>query len=961
MKLGLLPVTAYLSLCRAAILTDLPDVLKSISSSIFPDLKVIAQDIYEHPEVSKSEFRAHHDVFNYFTVAEPDIWKVMAHAFNEPTPWVLDFVNIPDGTMFHSEDDIPVISFLAEYDTLLSLGHACGHHLIALNGLAAASISRQALIDLNIPGGIRVIGCPDEEDTAGKQRLEVAGHLAADTHFEVDKKAYEALTKITDLAGTLPGNSSTASPVENVGMCTSNVVQTQIQFGVAGLSLRDVKNIVDGILDATYVGVNYTTREVVNDPSGAALTIDGPGGRSSESLKSPLRLSIETFRHLSTSKGDAVSFFLPENTTVMQLDITVSVQTQYTSDQDAVTVAAKDVIADSASKISTDLQYHALKVDPVIGNMFLDLMHGNDYGEPDWLISTVAPAATDASFVQRAELDSATHALIGARMQENDVKNQAQAKDSLGSYMLAVFSVVLSAFASREEADDNQVELRTEHHVPVTCFRKPWPKLASQWQPPAIDDNMADEDAPTQAPQDGAASDISQRLTASEAAPATPAAAAASPAPSSASSQARPHYTPQFSATTEMILKRIRAGSGGLSSAISSASTAGTINKRTYEDAKRRLVMNMNTSIAIPMPASAPDPPPRSQPRSTPVLAPARAPVLPKVEIKPESSMPAPRPRGRPPKLDKKGKAPRGAKRKRGQDDDEGSSVLSEPPDSGEDDEYQEATPTMTKSGRQVLKPPQFNPATESSAGKRKHYGKRTAEQALCKVCTRGLSPANNQIVFCDGCNLCWHQMCHDPYIDDEFVSDESRSWFCRSCLAKREKHLAKKKSVDGYKGMSWASKSADQRRAYLSGLLQGQLVNLVMYSLELHPDLPVFPEGNAPRRGRPPAGSQVMALPASPGPIHYTQSVSTPNGSSASGSHKNGKMDRTARERSEDIPPAWPHVGSGVLAGINLNEDDFEDNNDFESFSVATYDTKTGKKIVENGMPSSGQEAAAS
>ncbi|KAK9419919.1 hypothetical protein SUNI508_06925 [Seiridium unicorne] len=471
---------------------------------------------------------------------------------------------------------------------------------------------------------------------------------------------------------------------------------------------------------------------------------------------------------------------------------------------------------------------------------------------------------------------------------------------------------------------------------------------------------MADEDAPTQAPQDGAASDISQRVTASEAAPATPA-AAASPAPSSASSQARPHYTPQFSATTEMILKRIRAGSGGLSSAISSASTAGTINKRTYEDAKRRLVMSMNTSIAIPMPASAPDPPPRSQPRSTPVLAPARAPVLPKVEIKPESSMSAPRPRGRPPKLDKKGKAPRGAKRKRGQDDDEGSSVLSEPPDSGEDDEYQEATPTMTKSGRQVLKPPQFNPATESSAGKRKHYGKRTAEQALCKVCTRGLSPANNQIVFCDGCNLCWHQMCHDPYIDDEFVSDESRSWFCRSCLAKREKHLAKKKSVDGYKGVSWASKSANQRRAYLSGLPQGQLVNLVMYSLELHPDLPVFPEGNAPRRGRPPAGSQVMALPASPGPIHYTQSVSTPNGSSASGSHKNGKIDRTARERSEDIPPAWPHVGSGVLAGINLNEDDFEDKNDFESFSVATYDTKTGEKIVENGMPSSGQEAAAS
>ncbi|KAK9419920.1 putative Amidohydrolase [Seiridium unicorne] len=232
-------------------------------------------------------------------------------------------------------------------------------------------------------------------------RQNLLADLAADTHFEVDKKAYEALTKITDLAGTLPGNSSTASPVEDVGMFTSNVVQTQIQFGVAGLSLRDIKDIVDGILDATYV---------VNDPSGAALTIDGPGGRSSESLKSPLRLSIETFRNLSTSKGDSVSFFLPENTTVMQLDITVSVRTQYTSDQDAVTVAAKDVIADSASKISTDLQYHALEVDPVIGNMLLDLMHGNDYGEPDWLISTVAPAArTQASCREQSWIPRRMH------------------------------------------------------------------------------------------------------------------------------------------------------------------------------------------------------------------------------------------------------------------------------------------------------------------------------------------------------------------------------------------------------------------------------------------------------------------------------------------------------------------------------------------------------------------------
>lgn len=310
---------------------------------------------------------------------------------------------------------------------------------------------------------------------------------------------------------------------------------------------------------------------------------------------------------------------------------------------------------------------------------------------------------------------------------------------------------------------------------------------------------MVADSTPAQATQDGPA-----------AVKVEPAAPAASPAPSAASSQARPHYTPQFSATTEMILKRIRGEPGNLSSAISSASAAGAIDRTSYEDAKRRLVMSMNTSISLPIPASAPPPPRPSH---------ASALKLPMKDSRQSLAMPAPTSAATPApkrgghsiKLAQKGKAPRGAKRKRGRDDDDASSVLSDPPDSDEDDEYQDAIPTMTKSGRQVLKPAQYNPASESAGGKRKHYGKRTAEQALCKVCTRGLSPLNNQVVFCDGCNLCWHQMCHEPYIDDEFVSDESRSWFCRSCTAKREKHLAKKKTMDGFKGVSWASKTADQ------------------------------------------------------------------------------------------------------------------------------------------------------
>ncbi len=302
---------------------------------------------------------------------------------------------------------------------------------------------------------------------------------------------------------------------------------------------------------------------------------------------------------------------------------------------------------------------------------------------------------------------------------------------------------------------------------------------------------------------------------------------AASLAPSSTGSAGHRPYVPQFSAATQMILSRISSKPGSLSAALSSASSmARGIEKSTFEDAKRRLVMNMNTSLTMPMPMPTLKPGQVSsmgssfQLRAPPAPMPAPGTTKP-VTAKTVMPKPVPNPAAPKPLSSKqKGKAARGTKRKRGKDGLDTSSSLTELSDSEADAAAKaQKAATMTKSGRQVQKPAQFNPVDSAGSQKRKHYGKRTAEQALCKVCTRGLSPSMNQIVFCDGCNFCWHQMCHDPYIDDEFVSDESRSWFCGRCLSKREKALAKKKTLVEYKGVSWASKSADQV-SYIPALL---------------------------------------------------------------------------------------------------------------------------------------------
>lgn len=280
--------------------------------------------------------------------------------------------------------------------------------------------------------------------------------------------------------------------------------------------------------------------------------------------------------------------------------------------------------------------------------------------------------------------------------------------------------------------------------------------------------------------------------------------ASAAAAPRDSSSNNRPPYIPQFSAATQMILQRINGKAGSLSSALSSASAvAKTIEQSTFEDAKRRLVMNMNTSLTMPLPTPrVPSIPTTSTSLPIDDAFQLRTPSVAKPVVS-KGSVKVPAKRGRPPK---------GTKRKRSKDEHDDSSSLSDLPHNVvEDPSKDQAAPTTTKSGRHVQKPSQFNPSSPASTQKRKHYGKRTPEQALCKVCTRGLSPQKNQIVFCDGCNLCWHQLCHDPYIDDDFVSNETRSWFCSRCLAKRERHLAKKRSLDGFKGVSWAAKSAEQ------------------------------------------------------------------------------------------------------------------------------------------------------
>lgn len=72
------------------------------------------------------------------------------------------------GTLAGNSDG-PTIGLFSEYDALPELGHACGHHLLAISGVGGG-LGLTAVMD-ELPGTIKVFGTPAEEGPSGKTIL----------------------------------------------------------------------------------------------------------------------------------------------------------------------------------------------------------------------------------------------------------------------------------------------------------------------------------------------------------------------------------------------------------------------------------------------------------------------------------------------------------------------------------------------------------------------------------------------------------------------------------------------------------------------------------------------------------------------------------------------------------------------------------------------------------------------
>ncbi|PHH58584.1 hypothetical protein CDD82_2875 [Ophiocordyceps australis] len=117
----------------------------------------INKKMHENPEICWEEKIAHDSMVGYLTAAG---YKVTPHAYGVETSF--------EATAGSGGRQIVIC---AEMDALPKIGHGCGHNLIATSSVAAFIGAAQALEKLKIPGRLKLLGTPAEEEGGGKALL----------------------------------------------------------------------------------------------------------------------------------------------------------------------------------------------------------------------------------------------------------------------------------------------------------------------------------------------------------------------------------------------------------------------------------------------------------------------------------------------------------------------------------------------------------------------------------------------------------------------------------------------------------------------------------------------------------------------------------------------------------------------------------------------------------------------
>lgn len=130
--------------------------------ALAPELKRLALDIHDNPELGLAEFKA--CAWQKALLEKYGFSVEGGEQYGLPTAYKAVYKGAGSG---------PVLAFLAEYDALPELGHGCGHNLIAMVACGCGIACREFADRCGAE--IRVYGTPAEESAGGKVTMANAG------------------------------------------------------------------------------------------------------------------------------------------------------------------------------------------------------------------------------------------------------------------------------------------------------------------------------------------------------------------------------------------------------------------------------------------------------------------------------------------------------------------------------------------------------------------------------------------------------------------------------------------------------------------------------------------------------------------------------------------------------------------------------------------------------------------
>ncbi|MEW6275299.1 MAG: M20 family metallopeptidase [Bacillota bacterium] len=182
------------------------------------ELIAISKRLHAHPETRFKEYKASAWICEFLEKHE---FKVEKGIGGLETAFKAEHRNISPGKK---------VAFLAEYDALPELGHACGHNLIA--GASVGALLAFKDIKRDLPGAVLLFGTPGEEGGGGKikmlaQNLFSGCDAALMFHPACFTTMYPATLALAEVVIVFSGKSSHAAANPDCGInALDGVLQT---------------------------------------------------------------------------------------------------------------------------------------------------------------------------------------------------------------------------------------------------------------------------------------------------------------------------------------------------------------------------------------------------------------------------------------------------------------------------------------------------------------------------------------------------------------------------------------------------------------------------------------------------------------------------------------------------------------------------------------------------------------